>query len=80
MEDRVTHMIGVPEAREKGAEYFPKKEQLKTALTWGKETDIQVQEAQRDPKRLTPQHILKIKRESSKEQERGTWCLSRLSV
>lgn len=55
MNNRVTHIIGVPEATERmGAEYLPKKEELKTSLTQGKETNIQVQEVQGDANKRNP--------------------------
>ena len=70
------HIIGVPEReeRDKGAENILEDVAAENFPNLGKETDIQVQEAQKDPyriypKRNTPRHIV-IKMAKIKHKER----------
>ena len=70
------HIIGVPEGeeRDKGAENILEDVAAENFPNLGKETDIQVQEAQKDPyriypKRNTPRHIV-IKMAKIKHKER----------
>ena len=65
-------MIGLPEEGEKEAENIFESKLTEDFLNLGKETDIQIQKAQREPnkinlKRHTPRNIMKL----SKVTEKG---------
>ena len=68
-------LVGIPEGeeREKGAKNLFEEIIAETLPNLGKETDIQIQEAQRapnkiNPRRSIPRHIIKMTKSSDKER------------